>query len=169
MSETPDALLPAAGLGQRFRDAMSLVPAAVHVITTGGASGRAGITATSVASVSDAPPMLLACINSESRLWPRVTENGVFCVNLLGAADQALADAFARRTGLTGERRFTAGEWTASTLGNPMLASAVAAFDCRLVEIKQVATHGIVFGEVVAVRAKPGPVLLHARRGYHGL
>lgn len=158
-----------ADLSQRFRDAMSLVPAAVHVVTTGGASGRAGITATAIAPVSDAPPMLLVCINRDSRLWPRVTEHGVFCVNLLGPHDQAIADAFARRTGLTGEKRFTVGEWAASRLGNPILKSGVAAFDCRLAGIKEIATHGIIFGEIVELHAKPGPVLLHARRGYHAL
>lgn len=172
MNETraKDELIPTeTNLGQGFRDAMSLVPAAVHVVTTGGASGRAGITATAIAPVSDAPPMLLVCINKESRLWPRVTEHGVFCVNLLGAHDQAIADAFARRTGLTGERRFTVGEWTVSKLGNPILKSGVAAFDCRLAGIKEIATHGIIFGEIVQLRSKPGPVLLHARRGYHTL
>ena len=42
-----------------FRDAMSRLGAAVHVITTDGPSGKTGFTATAVCSVSDAPPTLL--------------------------------------------------------------------------------------------------------------
>ncbi|HEV7910334.1 MAG TPA: flavin reductase, partial [Methylocella sp.] len=43
----------------RFRDAMSRVAAAVHIVTTNGPAGLAGITATSVASITDEPPMML--------------------------------------------------------------------------------------------------------------
>ncbi|MPT25288.1 MAG: flavin reductase, partial [Starkeya sp.] len=46
-----------------YREAMSRLVAAVHVITTHGAEGRAGFTATAVASVSDSPPTLLVCLN----------------------------------------------------------------------------------------------------------
>src|SRR4029079_1427833 len=42
-----------------FREAMSRLGAAVHVITTAGPGGKAGATATAVCSVSDAPPTLL--------------------------------------------------------------------------------------------------------------
>ena len=46
-----------------FREAMSRLGAAVHVITTDGPSGKTGFTATAVCSVSDAPPTLLVCLN----------------------------------------------------------------------------------------------------------
>jgi hypothetical protein len=39
-----------------FREAMSRIGTAVHVVATGGVVGKAGFTATAVASVSDAPP-----------------------------------------------------------------------------------------------------------------
>ena len=67
-----------------FREAMSLLGAAVHVITTAGPGGKAGATATAVCSVSDAPPTLLMCLNRRSQTNPAVVENGVFCINTLG-------------------------------------------------------------------------------------
>ena len=67
-----------------FREAMSRLGAAVHVITTAGPGGKAGATATAVCSVSDAPPTLLMCLNRRSQTNPAVVENGVFCVNTLG-------------------------------------------------------------------------------------
>src|SRR4249919_4184576 len=68
-----------------FREGMSRLGAAVHVITTAGPGGKTGATATAVCSVSDAPPTLLVCINRSSQTNPIVVENGVFCVNTLGA------------------------------------------------------------------------------------
>src|SRR6266850_752518 len=49
-----------------FREAMSRLGAAVHVITTAGPGGKTGATATAVCSVSDTPPTLLVCINRRS-------------------------------------------------------------------------------------------------------
>ena len=47
----------------QFREAMSRLGAAVHVVTTAGPAGRAGVTATAVVSVSDQPATLLVCLN----------------------------------------------------------------------------------------------------------
>src|SRR5712671_6160863 len=94
-----------------FREAMSRLGAAVHVVTTAGPGGKAGATATAVSSVSDAPPTVLMCLNRRSQTNPVVVENGVFCVNTLGANAAAMADLFAGRTGVTGSDRFATGEW----------------------------------------------------------
>ena len=51
---------------QEFRDAMARLGAAVNIITTDGAAGRGGITATAVCSVTDDPPTLLVCLNRTS-------------------------------------------------------------------------------------------------------
>ena len=77
-----------------FREAMSRLGAAVHVITTAGPGGKAGATATAVCSVSDAPPTLLMCLNRRSQTNPAVVENGVFCINTLGDGGAEIADLF---------------------------------------------------------------------------
>src|SRR6202048_4097226 len=117
-----------------FREAMSRLGAAVHVITTAGPGGKAGATATAVCSVSDAPPMLLMCFNRRSQTNPAVVENGVFCVNTLGDGGAEIADIFAGRTGVLGTDRFATGEWTTLSTGSPVLVTAGGAFDCGLVE-----------------------------------
>src|SRR3981189_718495 len=81
-----------------FREAMSRLGAAVHVITTAGPGGKAGATATAVCSVSDAPPTLLMCLNRTAQTNPAVVENGVFCINTLSAAPADIAKIFAGRT-----------------------------------------------------------------------
>src|SRR5260370_40056585 len=114
-----------------FREAMSRLGAAVHVITTAGPGGKAGATATAVCSVSDVPPTLLMCLNRRSQTNPAVVENGVFCVNTLGDSGAEIADIFAGRTGVTGSDRFATGEWTTLSTASPVLVSAASAFDRR--------------------------------------
>ena len=106
-----------------FREAMSRLGAAVHVVTTAGPGGKTGATATAVCSVSDAPPTLLVCINRRSQTNPAVVENGVFCINTLGDGGAEIADVFSGRTGVTGSDRFAKGEWTTQSTGSPVLAS----------------------------------------------
>src|ERR1700749_248044 len=89
-----------------FREAMARLGAAVHVITTDGASGKTGFTATAVCSVSDAPPTLLVCLNRGATSTPVLRGNGVFCVKPLGAGEEPIADAFAGRTNVAREARF---------------------------------------------------------------
>lgn len=150
-----------------FREGMSRVIAAVHVITTDGPLGRAGFTATAVAPVTDAPPTLLVCINAAGRSARLISGNGTFCVNTLAADDQAIAEAFAGQNRLKPEARFSAGQWEHMSTGCPVLATGLATFDCRLVEARLVATHYIVIGEVVGMRM--GPVrdaLVYGNRTY---
>ena len=150
-----------------FRDAMCRLGAAVHVVTTAGPGGKTGFTATAVCSVSDAPPTLLVCLNRRSKGAPILRENKVFCVNTLGADCETVADVFAGRTGAVMAERFAAGEWTTLKTGAPMLASAVVAFDCRVIEIKAVASHNVIFGAVEDIRIGPaGPALVYHDRAY---
>jgi flavin reductase len=150
-----------------FREAMSRLGAAVHVITTAGPGGKTGATATAVCSVSDAPPTLLMCLNRRSQTNPVVLENGVFCVNTLGAGEAEIADIFAGRTGVMGTDRFGKGEWTTLSTASPVLTTSVVAFDCRIVEVRSVASHNVFFGAVEAVRLGPnGPALVYHERAY---
>jgi flavin reductase len=151
----------------QFREAMSQLGAAVHVVTTAGPAGIAGFTATAVSSVSDQPATLLVCINRRSQISPILQENRVLCVNTLRAGTDTIADVFAGRTKVPMAERFKTGSWTELSTGAPVLDDAVVAFDCRVIEIKAVATHNVVFAGVVAVRlGKPGPALVYHERAY---
>jgi flavin reductase len=154
--------------GPAFRDGMSLVAGAVHVVTTGGIAGAAGYTATAVTSLTDDPPTLLACLNKSSRTLPRVMANGVFAVNTLSAGQTAVADVFAGRQGQDHDERFAAaGEWHSGLTGAPLLAGALVSFECRVVEAKTVSTHVILIGTVAAVTTGPSAsALVYHRRRY---
>jgi flavin reductase len=159
---SPDAVL--------FREGMSRAAAAVHVVTTDGPAGRAGFTATAVTPVTDSPASLLVCINTSSRSAQALLANRVFCVNTLSAADLALADVFAGRTGLQGSERFTIGQWEKLETGSPALTTSLAAFDCRIADARVVATHHVIIGEIVRIRlGEQKPTLVYQGRHYHEL
>ncbi|HML11707.1 MAG TPA: flavin reductase [Xanthobacteraceae bacterium] len=150
-----------------FREAMSRLGAAVHVVTTDGPGGKGGFTATAVCALSDDPAMLLVCLNRRSRSTGPFHANGVFCVNTLRAGEETIADAFAGRTADTSAERFAVGEWMTLATGSPVLASAVVAFDCRIVEVKSVATHNVFIAAIEAVRlGDAGAALVYHDRAY---
>lgn len=153
-----------------FREGMSRVAAAVHVVTTDGPSGIAGFTATAVTPVTDDPAALLVCVNTAARSAQALLTNGVFCVNCLSSEDKALADVFAGRTGLQGADRFSKGEWIRLTTGAPVLATSLVSFDCRLSDARVVATHHVIIGEIVNIRlGEPRSALVYQGRHYHEL
>jgi len=151
-----------------FRNAMSHFAASVNVVTTDGPFGLRGTTVTSVCSVSDEPPMLLVCLNRSNPANERFAENGVFAVNVLEADQEPIARAFAGEGRLAQDERFALGHWQPLVTGAPVLSAALASFDCRVTQSTTVATHRILFGEVVGLHVTPGASgLLYKERQFH--
>src|SRR6476661_3136062 len=57
--------------------------------------GPAGFACQSFSSLSLDPPLVAFMVGRTSTTWPRIARAGVFCVNILGAGQQALCRAFA--------------------------------------------------------------------------
>lgn len=148
-----------------FRSAMRELAAGVTIVTSGVGLHRRGLTATAVCSLSVEPPTLLACINREAECHRVILEHGMFCVNVLGAASEALAARFAGRDGVRGAERFLHGDWGTLTTGAPVLGNAVAAFDCSLLEVLDGGTHSICIGRVEAVAVGASQPALVYRAG----
>jgi len=153
----------------RFRSAMSRLGAAVNIITTNGAAGRHGMTASAVCSVSDEPASLLVCINRTSRMNAVLARNGVLCINVLSGEHEALSGIFA--TGdIAMEERFARAEWIETSLGVPALRGALTTFCCRVESISEVGTHGVFFCYVEDLISRAdGEGLIYFGRGYHRL
>lgn len=152
---------------QAYREAMARFGAAVSVVTTDGPAGRYGFTASAVCSVTDDPPTLLVCVNRKNDSHPALMANGVLCVNTLAAGQEAVSTLFGGKE-LDQAARFAGGEWHALDTGAPVLHGAVVAFDCRIVQITEIGTHSVIFGNVVALRHGPAhDGLIYFARGYH--
>ena len=97
---------------------------------------------------------------------------GLFCVNTLPGDGLDLAEIFASRRGIEGEARFARRNWTTLATGAPVLTDAVAAFDCRLTAVQDVATHRILLGEVVGLggaTAAPDRSLIYRQRQFQAV
>lgn len=152
-----------------FREAMARLAAAVHIVTTDGPAGRAGFTASAVASVTDTPPTLLVCLNRSSSVAGLFEQNKVLCVNTLTTRHQDLSRLFGGAT--PQDERFAGGEWTTRETGAPVLSDALISFDCRIENAVASGTHHVLFCQVqsIVLGAADEEALVYFRRGYHGV
>ncbi len=153
---------------QQFRDAMARLGAAVNIITTAGAEGDAGFTASAVCSVTDDPPTLLVCVNKNASQHDAILAAGFLCVNVLTHEQQELSPVFAGAGNVPMAERFTRATWLRLATGAPVLESAAAAFDCEISQVVEVGTHSVIFCAVRAIHlgAADSGLIYHAR-AYH--
>ena len=139
---------------------------AVSIVATAFDGQRTGLTATSVCSLSDAPPTLLICVNRDSRAHDMILARKLFSVNLLAAGQSDIAREFSGTSPRRGDDRFQAGQWHESDGGIPLLNNALAVLLCRLSDAHDFTTHSIILGTVaeaqVDINAEP-LIYLHGR------
>jgi flavin reductase len=149
-----------------FKNAMAVLASAVSVVTTQGAAGRFGLTASAVCSVTDSPPSLLVCVNRSANSHAQFLQNNVFAVNVLPAGAETISNAFA--SGLTPEERFASAEWVQLVTGSPILKEALVSFDCEISQVQTVGSHDIIVGKIVAIRQNAtSQALVYFDRRYH--
>jgi flavin reductase (DIM6/NTAB) family NADH-FMN oxidoreductase RutF len=133
-----------------YRAIMRHQAGAVTVIACGAVGVRSGLTATAVASLSDRPPTVLACINLNAGAHDEIVRSHAFSVNLLSVDQQGVAERFAGKGGVKGEDRFNGSGWRTLSTGSPILIDALANLDCELVDQHTFSTHSIFIGRVIA-------------------
>jgi 3-hydroxy-9,10-secoandrosta-1,3,5(10)-triene-9,17-dione monooxygenase reductase component len=136
--------------------AMRRLVGGVAVITAGVGEERTGLTATSVVSLSMEPPTMLICVNRASSTWPVILKRRHFCVNVLHADQQAVAERFAGLDGARGSARYAGAEWITMGSGAAGLAGALAVIDCAVDEVIERHSHGIILGAVRDVQGDLG-------------
>lgn len=154
-----------------FRDAMANLPAAVNIVTTQGAAGRCGITATAVCPLTDTPPTLLVCINLNSAINPVFLKNQRMCINVLNPQQEEMARHFAGMTAMTMEDRFLLDGWQEGTLGQPVLIEALASLEGFISQIRALGTHQLYLVEIRHIRLTESSEagLIYFKRRFHAL
>lgn len=133
------------------------------VTALGPADKPAGMTVNSFSSVSLSPPMVLWSLarTASSALVFRDAEH--FAISVLSAEDRELASHFACSTAdkFAGfAHRFTSGRH-----GIPLLAAAVATFECRCCQRYYGGDHILLIGAVEQYACSPGRAPLVFHRG----
>lgn len=150
-----------------FREALSKWATPVSIVTTNGSHGIAGFTCSAVCSVTDDPPTIMVCANRKIFANSVIRANGVLCVSSLSTDQVALSQMFAGIGKVPMPERFNGPDWGVLTTGAPYCRGSRVALDCRLVDVREVGSHSVIFAEVLStVHAANGEPLIYHSRNY---
>jgi flavin reductase (DIM6/NTAB) family NADH-FMN oxidoreductase RutF len=146
-----------------FREVIGHFMTGVTVITATHAGEDYGMSASSVASLSLEPPMLLACLNRASPTQRAVSASRAFCVNVLAEDQHELAVRFGR----SGPDKFMGVAFERGRVGAPLLSEALACLECEVEDdVRGGATHRVLLARVVHASAREGTPLAYFRGGF---
>jgi 3-hydroxy-9,10-secoandrosta-1,3,5(10)-triene-9,17-dione monooxygenase reductase component len=102
-----------------------------------------GFACQSFASVSLEPPLVLFCVGTGSRSWPRIRESGRFAVNVLAEEQKDVCATFGR----PGTEKFADLSWERTDWG-PSIDGLLATVLCDVHNVHRAGDHDIVVGRV---------------------
>ena len=151
----------------RFRQVFRRHAAGVAVVTVDAGHGPAGVTVTSLASLSAEPPLLCFSIAATASTWPHLRDAGTAVVHLLGAGHAGLAQTFAT----SGIDRFAAPtNWDRLPTGEPVLTDAAAWLRIAIEHRHPAGAAHLVIGRIEqAELAEHAAPLLYHDGSYHAL
>jgi 4-hydroxyphenylacetate 3-hydroxylase, reductase component len=150
----------------QFRQLLGRFATGVTVLTTRDPRGRPfGMTASSVASVSLEPPLLLVSVSRQHDMHAALQAARRFVLNVL-AADQ---EAISRRFAAEHPDRFEGIGFRDSKHGLPVLEGVLASIECEKQAEAPGGDHTVFFGLVTGGAVTDRAPLLYYRGGYAGL
>jgi NDP-mannose synthase len=156
--------VPAVSL-KSFAETFSTVPSPVSVVTTYNDDGRPhGTTVSAFCSLSADPPLVLVALDRSSDLLELLKKSGRFGINLLGAGQDEIGLACARK----GQSKFDGLSWHEDG-GLPRIDGVAAWLACEVREFLPGGDHQIVVGLVTQCETSESEALVYHRRGFHGL
>jgi 3-hydroxy-9,10-secoandrosta-1,3,5(10)-triene-9,17-dione monooxygenase reductase component len=148
-----------------YRRTLGSYPTGVVIITGAADDGPVGLAIGSFASVSLDPPLVGFLPDKGSSSWPKISETGSFCVNIL-AADQL---EVCRTMASKGADKYASVVWRTAATGSPVLDGVLAWIDCTIERVDEAGDHWFVLGRVAEMaveRDDVGPLLFF--RGAYG-
>ncbi len=151
------------------KTALRMIPYGIYVLTAETVDGSvAAATVNWVTQSSFKPPLVVVGLKADSSAYGVVKSAGHFALNMLGKGQQGIAFGFFKPAQRDGDR---IGDELchAGSTGAPLLESALASVECRVVEIVERGDHHIVVGEVVDAHAgelpegRPDAVILEMK------
>ncbi|MGD9923082.1 MAG: flavin reductase [Pseudorhodoplanes sp.] len=150
-----------------FREGMSRITAAVHIVTVAGDRVVGGVTATAICSVSDAPPTLLVCLHRAGRVRSLLNAGTEIVVNTLDAHHQPIADVFAGLGNVPMADRFRHGQWQMLPGKPPLLLDTAVSFEGQVESIIEAGSHSVIMCSVDAVHLRDKATsLIYLHRRY---
>lgn len=172
-AEVTEAGFPSSLPADDFKALFRGHPAGVAVITADAGAGPVALTATSVASVSADPPLLIFSISTLSSAAATLARAETVVVHLLDADDIDLAKLGAT----SGVDRFAdEGLWTRLTTGEPVYRGVRAWVRCAVINRMEAGTSTVIAAHALqshiardVAPGEPGGALVHHNRSWHRL
>ena len=134
---------------RELRDAFGRFATGVTIITVSSGGEPNGLTANSFSSVSLEPPLVLWSLARNADCFDAFEREDHFAINILNRTQEALSTRFATKDiDKWAEVGYRAGE-----TGSPLLAGAIATFECKVQARHDGGDHVIYVGEVLHVQA----------------
>lgn len=156
-------------LSNALKEGMRFFASGVGVVTANSPTGeRHAMTASSVTSVSDAPPSILVCVNTSARIASAVDNSEYFSVNVLSESHENVSRNCA--TPSNGDAKFSEGNWVkCDDTGLYYLDDSPAVFICKRAKALTHGTHNIYVGDLTKIifSDKKEKLLVYANGGYH--
>ena len=149
-----------------FKAALGRFASGVTIITCKDQAGTlTGLTATSFASVSLDPPLVLFCLAKSTNCFDAFQSASAFGVNILARDQEQLSNRFASKE----QDKFHGAAVYAGSQGSPLLEGALVRMDCLVEERFSGGDHIIYVGRVKSVDLAEGVPLLYFQGKYHGI
>jgi flavin reductase (DIM6/NTAB) family NADH-FMN oxidoreductase RutF len=153
----------AGGDTRALRDALGRFATGVTVVTTRCASGKLeGLTANSFSAVSLDPPLVLWSLRKAAASLPGFAQAPHFAVNVLAADQHEISSHFARSR----PDKFDGVDYRAGLGGCPVIADALASFECSMETQVEGGDHIIFIGRVHRACYRDGEPLIFAGGAY---
>jgi len=150
----------------RFRQLLGAFATGVAVVTArDGTGGPAGMTASAIASVSLAPPLLLVCVWQAADFHPVIAAADHFGLSVLSEDQEDLSRRFAGKE----PDRFADTPWHSHVTGVPLIEGVAAHIVCARREAVAAGDHTVFIGEVLDGTTFARAPLLHAHGAYRRL
>lgn len=146
---------PDASNQRAFRDALGCFATGITVITINAPDGPMGFTANSFSSLSLDPALILWSLAKSAIRYPHYAVAQNFAVHVLSETQADLIARFSRAGA-----GFSGLEFDLSAEGVPLLAGALARFECEQFATHEGGDHLIVVGRVLRVAYETGAPLV---------
>jgi flavin reductase (DIM6/NTAB) family NADH-FMN oxidoreductase RutF len=154
---------------QAKKTALRMIPYGIYVMTAGSMDEEiAAATVNWVTQTSFAPPLLALGVKTDSGIYAVARRKGAFVLNVLGQGQAGPAFTFFKPAEFVdGKLSGEAVAWAPS--GAPILISAPAAIECKLVQVVELGDHHTFIAEVTdarlnkAIEGRPDEAVLHMK------
>lgn len=130
------------------KTALRMIPYGLYVLTGRAGDEIAAATVNWVTQVSFAPPLVVVGVKADSNAHAVIKKSKAFALNVLGKGQQKTAFAFFKPAEVA-DGKISGEAYRTGETGSPLLESAPAFVDCKLVETVERGDHSVFIGEVV--------------------